>query len=51
MEDDMFKHILLAVDGSPLAESAFRKALPFAREANARVGTSLSGLPCCDLSS
>jgi len=33
----MFQHLLLAVDGSPLSESAFRKALAFARELNARV--------------
>jgi nucleotide-binding universal stress UspA family protein len=33
----MFKHLLLAVDGSPLAESAFRKAIALAREMNARV--------------
>lgn len=33
----MFKHLLLAVDGSPLAESAFHKAVALAREMNARV--------------
>ncbi|MGO4809590.1 universal stress protein [Cupriavidus sp. 2MCAB6] len=33
----MFQHLLLPVDGSPLSESAFRKALVFAREARARV--------------
>jgi len=32
----MFKHLLLAVDGSPLAESAFRKAIALAHEMNAR---------------
>ncbi len=36
-EDIMFKHLLLAVDGSPLAESAFRKAIALAREMDARV--------------
>lgn len=33
----MFKHLLLAVDGSPLAEAAFRKALVLAHEMNAQV--------------
>ncbi|WP_354684187.1 universal stress protein [Cupriavidus necator] len=33
----MFKHLLLAVDGSELSESAFRKALVLARETGARV--------------
>jgi nucleotide-binding universal stress UspA family protein len=33
----MFTHLLLAVDGSPLAEAGFRKALEFAREINARI--------------
>ncbi|WP_454739776.1 universal stress protein [Cupriavidus necator] len=32
----MFKHLLLAVDGSSLAEAAFHKALVLAREMNAR---------------
>lgn len=32
----MFKHLLLAVDGSALAEAAFHKALVMAREMNAR---------------
>jgi len=32
----MFKHLLIAVDGSPLAESAFHKAIALAREMNAR---------------
>ncbi|RDK05892.1 universal stress protein [Cupriavidus lacunae] len=32
----MFKHLLLAVDGSALAEAAFHKALVLAREMNAR---------------
>ncbi|CAN7424452.1 TRAP-T-associated universal stress protein TeaD [compost metagenome] len=32
----MFKHLLLAVDGSDLSESAFRKALTLAREMGAR---------------
>lgn len=32
----MFKHLLLAVDGSDLSESAFRKALVLAREMGAR---------------
>ncbi len=33
----MFKHLLLAVDGSPLAESAFHKAIALAREMNAHI--------------
>lgn len=33
----MFQHLLLPVDGSPLSEAAFSKALVFAREARARV--------------
>jgi nucleotide-binding universal stress UspA family protein len=33
----MFKHLLLAVDGSSLAESAFHKGIALAREMNARV--------------
>lgn len=33
----MFQHMLIAVDGSPLSESALRKALAFAREIRARV--------------
>ncbi|MDF3837874.1 universal stress protein [Cupriavidus basilensis] len=32
----MFKHLLLAVDGSALAEAAFHKALVLARDMNAR---------------
>lgn len=33
----MFKHLLLAVDGSTLSESAFHKGIALAREMNARV--------------
>ncbi|WER49652.1 universal stress protein [Cupriavidus sp. WKF15] len=33
----MFKHLLLAVDGSPLAESAFHKGIALTREMGARV--------------
>lgn len=33
----MFKHLLIAVDGSALAESAFDKAIGLASEMNARV--------------
>ncbi len=33
----MFQHLLLPVDGSPLSESAFRRALAFAQESRARV--------------
>jgi len=36
-EDIMFKHLLLAVDGSALAESAFDKAIGLASEMDARV--------------
>ncbi|MDF3881279.1 universal stress protein [Cupriavidus basilensis] len=32
----MFTHVLLAVDGSPLSEAAFHKAIAFARDARAR---------------
>ncbi|AGW91334.1 MULTISPECIES: universal stress protein [Cupriavidus] len=32
----MFRHLLLAVDGSELSESAFRKALVLAREMDAK---------------
>ncbi|SPK71644.1 Universal stress protein [Cupriavidus taiwanensis] len=32
----MFKHLLLAVDGSDLSEAAFRKALTLARDMGAR---------------
>lgn len=35
-EDNMFTHVLLAVDGSPLSEAAFHKAIAFARDARAR---------------
>uniref|UniRef100_UPI003F495ADD universal stress protein n=1 Tax=Cupriavidus yeoncheonensis TaxID=1462994 RepID=UPI003F495ADD len=33
----MFKHLLLAVDGSPMAESAFHKGIALAREMKAHV--------------
>ncbi|MCY1355447.1 putative universal stress protein [compost metagenome] len=33
----MFKHLLLAVDGSDLSESAFRKAVVLARETGAQI--------------
>lgn len=33
----MFKHLLVAVDGDPLAESAFRQAIVLAREMDAHV--------------
>jgi nucleotide-binding universal stress UspA family protein len=35
--DTMFKHLLLAVDGSPLAESAFRKGIALTREMKSHV--------------
>jgi len=37
MGNTMFKHLLLAVDGSPLAEAAFHKAVALAHDLNARV--------------
>ncbi|MDF3885329.1 universal stress protein [Cupriavidus basilensis] len=33
----MFTHLLLAVDGSPLSDAAFQKALLLAQEMNARI--------------
>ncbi|QQX85660.1 universal stress protein [Cupriavidus necator] len=33
----MFRHLLVAVDGSALAEAAFRKALAFAQETQASI--------------
>ncbi|QQX87765.1 universal stress protein [Cupriavidus necator] len=33
----MFKHLLVAVDGSPLAEAAFTKAVEIASETNAEI--------------
>ncbi|MDF3832083.1 universal stress protein [Cupriavidus basilensis] len=33
----MFQHLLLPVDGSPLSEAAFKKALGFAHDIRARV--------------
>ena len=33
----MFKHLLLAVDGSPLADAAFRNALVVAHDTNAHI--------------
>ena len=33
----MFQHLLLAIDGSSLSESAFRKGVAFAHDAGARI--------------
>jgi len=33
----MFRHILIATDGSPLSQAAIEKAMDFARDAGARV--------------
>ena len=40
----MYRHLLIAVDGSLLSESAFKKALVFAKEMNATV-TLLRAIP------
>ena len=36
-EGNMFKHLLLAVDGTPFSDAAFRKALLLAQELKARI--------------
>ncbi len=40
----MYRHLLIAVDGSLLSESAFKKALVFAKEMNASI-TLLRAIP------
>lgn len=40
----MYRHLLIAVDGSLLSESAFKKALAFAKEMNATI-TLLRAIP------
>ncbi|WP_445623211.1 universal stress protein [Lactiplantibacillus plantarum] len=41
---NMYRHLLIAVDGSLLSESAFKKALVFAKEMNASI-TLLRAIP------